>query len=135
MQIVDAMLVMRIGQIVERLEGLEIRLIVRLVVRLTVQLVVRLAVQLVVRLVVQLVVRLAVRLVVWLLALRPPALALSPSGLTLLLSPAAEPAHTGPPEDTLLAISQLSSKCAAARESSLARPPIRSASRVVRRSS
>ena len=33
------------------------------------------------------------------------------------------PAHAGPPEDTLRAISQLSSRCAAARESSLARPP------------
>ncbi len=62
---------------------------------------------------------------------RPPALALQSRRLTLLRRASA---HDGPPARAWEA-SQPSSRWAAARESSLAEPPERSASRVVKRSS
>ena len=66
-------------------------------------------------------------------SLGAPALALDARRLALVRAPCAN--APSPPRCALRAASQLSSRCAAARESSLARPPVRSAKRVVKRSS
>ena len=64
-----------------------------------------------------------------------PALPLEARGLAVLVGALRRVAHDAASGDRSRAASHPSSRWAAARESSLARPPVRSASRVVNRSS